>query len=213
MKHQAQFRGVKMGDIRKIVNQLVLQQDTTAMNLTNVDDLRVETALHCFEQVYTEDKLAGILLLGEHTELQTHHLDQLERAFLHIHDWNVCDWYCVKVLGPFMEHGEEENQVMERAQRIAAWKNEKLMWQRRASAVSFVYLINKPEYEGLIPLVLDVCKQNAQERSTRFLQTSVGWVLRELSKTQPQVVRDFLNEHELSKEAYSNATKYMKIKK
>ena len=46
----------------------------------------------------------------------------------HIADWNTCDWFCVRVLGPL---AEQQGEACARA--IAAWKDAPTLWQRRAA--------------------------------------------------------------------------------
>ena len=71
-----------------------------------LDDLAVSErkrlALKLLAESYSEDKLAGVLLLGEHLlpEVNADDLPSFAAAFRsgHISDWNVCDWFSVKVL-------------------------------------------------------------------------------------------------------------------
>ena len=66
-----------------------------------LDDLAVSErkrlALKLLAESYSEDKLAGVLLLGEHLlpEVNADDLPSFAAAFRsgHISDWNVCDWF------------------------------------------------------------------------------------------------------------------------
>lgn len=82
------------------------------------------------------------------------------------------------------------------------------LWQRRAAAVSFVNLAPEGErfFDGFTDLLLIVCHANVADPA-RFSQTSVGWLLRELSRAEPDRVRAFLDEHEgsMSREARRTA--------
>ena len=125
-----------------------------------------------------------------------------------VSDWNVCDWYCVKALGPFVVAGSDTEA---RARAIASWSHADGLWQRRAGAVAFVnHAASRPEiFDGFSALLLEVCETNASD-GRRWSQTSVGWVLRELSRQEPEVVSEFLRTHpELSTEAVRNAGKYL----
>ena len=42
-----------------------------------------------------------------------------------------------------------------------------------------------------------------------FVDKAIGWVLREYSKTKPEFVRQFLNEHELSALSVRECSKYI----
>jgi 3-methyladenine DNA glycosylase AlkD len=110
----------------------------------------------------------------------------------HVDDWSTCDWYCVKVLGRFVERGEDRR---ERAEAIAAWRVAPTLWQRRAAVVSFVNLAPRGErfFEGFPDLLLAVCLANVADPA-RFSQTSAGWLLRELSRAEPDRVQAFLDE-------------------
>ena len=83
------------------------------------------------------------------------------------------------------------------------------MWQRRAAAVSFVNLAPQGEryFDGFTDLLLTVCASNVADPA-RFSQTSVGWLLRELSSGEPTRVQDFVDEHRgsMSREALKAAT-------
>ena len=56
-------------------------------------------------------------------------------------------------------------------------------------------------FEGFVPLVLDACAANLVS-DDRFAHTGPGWVLRELSRADPEAVAAFVDAHpELSAEA------------
>jgi len=201
-----------MADIRRTVNALV---DDLSIDTASIDT-RLDLYEECASCEYTEDKLAGFLLLAEHsiTELRNGDVERLGQPLAsgNVADWNSCDWLCVKVIGPFIDsggQGEEDFKI--RAERVAEWRSADTLWQRRAAAVSFVYLAGRdPEpYTGFRSLLLDICEKNASD-SARFSQTSVGWLLRELSVVDPGRVKQFLCDHsELSEEARRNATKWV----
>jgi 3-methyladenine DNA glycosylase AlkD len=154
----------------------------------------VELACALIEQPLTEDKLAGILALAE--ILEGGDLQRFERLFAegHIHDWGVCDWFCVKVLGPMIQR---EDDPLPLAQEIASWRDSEPVWQRRASVVAFVNLVPRPEehFRGFVELVLDTCEVITRDGKERFAQTGAGWVLRELRKASPDEVDAWLARH------------------
>ena len=82
------------------------------------------------------------------------------------------------------------------AEAIAGWSEATRLWQQRAGAVALAPLA--PKGDGNFPnftrLALGVCAANVRD-SERFLQTSVGWLLRELSKAEPRAVERFVAEH------------------
>jgi 3-methyladenine DNA glycosylase AlkD len=86
------------------------------------------------------------------------------------------------------------------------------VWQRRASVVAFANLASKGDqnFPGFTEMVLGSCSRllGSQER---FVQTGVGWVLRELSRSDEGRVIGFVeaNLDRFSREALRNAIKYL----
>jgi len=208
LRGEASFRGVRMATARSITHDLWVEYDLEART---VPDL-VKLAQVCMACEYTEDKLVGILLLAEHVmpRLELRHATRLARPLADgsLADWNSVDWYCVKCLGPFLVRGAD---VRDRASTIASWAEAKALWQRRAAAVAFARSAAQSEelFPGFHELLLWVCEKNVADPE-RWSQTSVGWVLRELSKHHPHLTRSFVDAHpELSREARKNAMKYI----
>ena len=184
LRGAASFRGVKMGDVRKAVHAW-FEEEQLAEHLSV--GRQKDLALMLLEEDYTEDKLAGTLFLQE-ILLPAGALDcrsdlsRFARLFDegYIRDWNVCDWFCVKVLGPLVE---QQGGACARA--ISEWREANSVWRRRASVVAFVNLASKGDrnFPGFTEMVLDNCSHllGSQER---FVQTGVGWVLRELGRSQ-----------------------------
>ncbi|MEM1452933.1 MAG: DNA alkylation repair protein [Planctomycetota bacterium] len=210
LKGAAVFRGVRMADVRKTVRAMVVEH-----GLADAPAARMLQLAHgCMRERPTEDKLAGVLLLAEHAldRIDLSHVPDLAKPFEwgDLADWNVVDWTGVKLLGPFVSAGSD---VKERAHAIAAWRDADGLWQRRAAAVAFVnHAAEEHElFRGFHSLLIEVCEANVRDEA-RWSQTSVGWLLRDLSRHGPgrRRVERFLAAHpELSAEARKNATKYL----
>ena len=181
LKGALPFRGVKMAGIREVAR--LVAPDALASGDP------VGFALAQFEREFSEDKLVGVLLLAEHLmdRLDAGVVPRLAEPFERgwIADWSTCDWYCVKVLGKVIERDPDA------APAVAAWRDAESLWQRRAAAVSFVYLVPKGLHHAL---VLRVCRANVRDPA-RFMQTSVGWALGEMRKSDPDAVDAFLAKH------------------
>lgn len=204
LKGEAEFRGVRMAGTRTVARAIDVELDLGSLPVDELLDLT--DAL--FAVPTTEDKLCAVLLLAERHlgRLRTVDVDRLARplALGHLADWNSCDWYCVKVLGPFVDEADTER----RARAISGWSEAEGLWQRRAAAVSFVNLVaDPPPFDGFDELLIGVCERNVTD-PTRWSQTSVGWLLRELSDRAPDVVAAFVDDHadSMSTEARRAAT-------
>ena len=188
------FRGVPMAAIRSAVHETWIEEGLDRFSA----DEQIELALRLFREPYAEDKVAGVLVLAERLlpELKVADIDRLARPFVAgwIDDWSTCDWYCVKVLGRLVERLADRRAA---AETIADWRSAEPLWQRRAAAVSFVSLAPRGDdaYPGFVDLLLTVCATNVRDPA-RFSQTSVGWLLRELSRAEPERVERFVGEHE-----------------
>ena len=104
LRGAASFRGVKMEDIRTAVHAWFEEEQLGEyLSVGQQKDL----TLMLLEEDHTEDKLAGVLflqeiLLPEGALDWRSELPRFARLFDagYISDWSVCDWLCVKVLGP-----------------------------------------------------------------------------------------------------------------
>jgi 3-methyladenine DNA glycosylase AlkD len=207
LRQAISFRGVKMADIRAALHAWI-KAERFADRLSLQE--QVDLALSLFRESHAEDKIAGILYLQE-VLLPVGALDWrtdlprfarlLDEGY--IADWNTCDWFCVKVLGPL---AQREGEACARA--IAAWRHAEVLWRHRASGVAFVNLAKRGEdnFPGFTDMVLEVCATLVQ-REERFAQTGAGWILRELSLVEQERVIAFVEVHrdELSKEALDRA--------
>ncbi len=204
VKGSAPFMGVKMPVIRTLVKEWY--KETIKENQDVPEP--IQPALTLLKGKYTEEKLAGILLLQEfiipegRINLQqdiTLFEDMFDNGY--IYDWNVCDWFCMKVLGPLIQING-----MPVAKRMTEWHSAENVWRARASVVAFVKVAGESIY---YPSVRESCRVLAA-RKERFAKTAVGWILREISKYNEsftcQVIKE--NIQHFTTESLRNATKY-----
>ena len=203
MRHVIPFRGVGIPQIRERLE--AWRAITGVADWSKADQL--ELALAFFACPIAEDKLAGTLFLQNYLYDQFPWQELLPRyAALfeaeQIFDWNICDWFCVRVLGPTIAlHG------LDCAQAIAAWHSADNLWQARASVVAFVPVTAETTYYTLI---YTACATLIQ-REERFAKTAVGWILRDISKHDLPGMSAFVEQHlaHFSVEALKNASKYL----
>jgi len=204
VKNCAPFRGVKMPIIRKCLHKWHKE------NIEDVLDLeqQLDLALELIRMKYAEDKLAGTIFLHEiliPKEVIKPKRDVKMLAVLfsegHIYDWNVCDWFCMKVLGELIERNGKEWTKL-----ISKWSSAENIWQARASVVSFVRVADNSDYYNMI----ERSCSNLIKREERFSKTAVGWILREISKHDNKLVKQFIerNMSVFSIESLRNALKY-----
>ena len=209
LKGDAAFRGVPMAGVREAVHAWWRAEAIDERS----PDAQVDVALRLLEEAYTEDKMAGVLALSEIVmpHLGKQHLPAFARLFAngHIFDWNLCDWFCVKVLGKLLDHAQHP---LDLAAAIASWRASGPLWQRRAACVAFV---NHGKHgDARIPGLMDLVFASAEalvRDPERFAQTGVGWVLRECSLADRERVIAFGEQHveRLSHEAMKSMVEKM----
>jgi len=168
VKGSAPFLGVKMSVIRTVLHQWHREYVEGILKFP----VQIELALSLFDEPYSEEKLAGTLFLQEillPAGVLDCKRDVTRFAGLFedgkIYDWNICDWFCVKVLGPLIrKHG------MECADCISGWLNADNLWQARASLVPFVKVADNNAY---YPCIERTCRILIS-REERFAKTAVG---------------------------------------
>jgi len=204
VKGSAPFRGVKMVAIRKCLHKWHTEYIDGVLDL----EQQLELSFALIKEKYTEDKLAGTIFIHEiliPKEVIKPKRDIRRLAGLfsegHIYDWNICDWFCMKVLGELIERNGKEW-----AKLISKWSSAENLWQARASVVSFVRVADNSDYYNMI----EMSCSNLIKREERFSKTSVGWILREISKHESKLVKQFIerNLSHFSIESLRNALKY-----
>ncbi len=196
------FRGVGIPQNRELLAhwRTANQIDTWPV------EQQFELALAFFEQPFAEDKLAGILYIQNYLydklpwDAQLEKYDTVYQRKL-IFDWNICDWFCVRVLGALIKkHG------IECARAIAGWRDAGYVWQARSSLVPFVNLAAERDFRPFI----EAASIALIKREERFAKTAVGWILREIFKHDAPFVFSFIDTHlaSFSKESLTNALKY-----
>ena len=205
IKHDTIFRGVGIPKIREELKQWRAKEQIDILPLNDQLDL----ALSFFAEKYAEDKLAGVLFLQYYLYNKFDWkllISRFEEIFNneYIYDWNVCDWFCVRVLGPMIKENG-----MPCAKAISRWNNSKNLWQARASVVAFANYTKHSEYKLLM---LGSCSKLIR-REERFAKTAVGWILRELSKTDKKAVMLFIEKYAryFSKESLENGIKKLSL--
>jgi 3-methyladenine DNA glycosylase AlkD len=78
------------------------------------------------------------------------------------------------------------------------------MWLRR-TAILFQLKYKQDTNEQLL---YQYILRNADSKEF-FIQKAIGWALREYSKTSPASVKEFLQDHEVSRLSYREGSKYI----
>ena len=199
LRNEIEFIGVSIPDSRKIILSFQKENQLTIPELINVSD-------NLMTKEIAEYKIAAVLIyqnliLGQIPNSQI--VENLNTFFERklIFDWNTCDWWCVRVLTSIVDNGSQEN-----VEQIISWYEKEYFWQARAALVPFAQCKQLKNYSSDLVEPMN----NIIKRPERFAKTSVGWLLREISKFDLNYIEDFLFENKkfLTKEVINNALKY-----
>ena len=199
LRNEIEFIGVGMPDNRNII-----------LNWHKKKHLAVSECIDVCHELMSQDiaeyKLAAILLYQyviqtkiTNADLIKNINDYFEKGY--IFDWNTCDWFCVRLITPIIETGNKDE-----INTILNWYQKENYWQARAALVPFAQCKNLKNF--LPDLIYPM--NNLIRLPQRFAKTSVGWLLRQISKFDKNYVLEFLenNRSYLTKEVINNALKY-----
>ena len=72
---------------------------------------------------------------------------------------------------------------------LSNWKDNENIWVKRSACVSFVCLVSKTNQYN--DIVLDICKTCLKDKE-RFVQLGIGWVLRNISVNNKNLIINFI---------------------
>lgn len=104
----------------------------------------------------------------------------------YIHNWATCDTFCTRAFGFWLHLFPKETQIMR------AWPRASNRWLRRASAVGLIYANRRG---SLIDEAFERAKELRMDVDD-LVQKGYGWMLKEVSKREPERVLAFCKEYE-----------------
>lgn len=180
-KGAVRFHGVRAPEVRALARRLW-------PGIASRGDAAVTSeAFALLEAPYFEEKQIGVALLGRLARrLPARLLDTLAPVFDRaVHDWATCDDLSGHVLRPMIVRDPAARRVLLR------WSRNRNAWRQRASAVAWANEARHGEFTDEILVIA----ANVVRNPERFAQLGAGWVLREVSLTDPPRVPAFLAEH------------------
>ncbi|WP_318462130.1 DNA alkylation repair protein [Photobacterium leiognathi] len=106
--------------------------------------------------------------------------------FTYVSDWNDCDDFCTHAFGELLR------QYQHLFDHVLKWAEHSNFAVRRATAVILIYPINKSNYSQLDPFAVADLLQNDEHD---LVQKGYGWMLKILSKHDPETVINYLTLH------------------
>jgi len=178
LKSELEFIGADQPAIRRVGKDL-------ARRVQDADDepLRAIVSALWRTRVHDLRSVAIALLELRQSVLTADDLPLLERLLRDSGTWAYVDWLSTKVLAPLLLREPALRATLPR------WAGDGDFWIRRAALLTLM----PPVVRGEVPFsaftALAVPMLGEQEF---FIRKAIGWVLREVSKTQPAMVAKFL---------------------
>lgn len=200
LKGVIDYRGLKSPEVAKTLKAFMSEHPLET-------EEQVAVGQRMAQSNFAEDKFAAFLLWAQALKdgfPTSAILDEAERMFDggHVYDWSTSDWLCVRVVGACLRLGNARD-----AKRVEGWWHSQDLWQRRSSIVGFLKVVKEPRHH---PPVRRLVKRLVTEEA-RFIQTGVGWVLAELSRSHPELSAELFEAHfeHFSREVIDRHTKHL----
>ncbi|MFX1601898.1 MAG: DNA alkylation repair protein [Promethearchaeota archaeon] len=190
------FLGIQIPQIRKTARKHI--RGFAVDKLPQIMDLLWK------EEVF-DFRLAAIEIMEEYSAKgdKSVALQMISDMIDDIDTWALTDPLCIVCLGTLLIRDWSIEKT------IASWRRSENFWRRRATVLPYQHLskkgVHKPEYTERI---LSALKPHLSDREF-FVGKAVGWVLRELSKREPETIRGYIEENraQMTKLAIREASK------
>ena len=176
------FIGVELPDIHKIVKQ-------------NIKGLKIDELPEVMEGLWKirtfETRLAAIDILKVYAKKGSVKIgmDFADRWVEDGDTWGIIDPLCSPTIGSMLLRDESVGET------LRSWQASDNFWRRRASFLPYLYLAlksqHRPEFNDKI---IEAVSPHISDTEF-FVGKAAGWVLRELSKRDPDLVKKFIDEN------------------
>jgi 3-methyladenine DNA glycosylase AlkD len=176
------FIGVELPDIHRTVNS----------NIKGLEVSQLPQLMRGLWKIQTfETRLAAIDVLKVYAKKGPAE-DALAIADGWIDDadtWAITDPLCSPTIGSMILRDTKVEDT------LRTWRTSENFWRRRASVLPFLYLALKSQYRAEFnDKILEAVTPHISDEEF-FVGKAAGWVLRELSKRDPDIVKSYFEKH------------------
>jgi 3-methyladenine DNA glycosylase AlkD len=195
MKSEQPFYGLQAKERRRIFRQLAKRYPVETREEYRQVILALWTSSHR-EDMYQALEVAE--RFKEYRDDQSWPLYQ-ELVYSAPH-WDTLDWIASKLISPLVLQNREHEA------KLRQWSESDNMWVRRASLLAHLRHAEQTNKELLAETIVKLAPE-----TKFFIRKAIGWVLRELARSEPDWVRDFVAAHkdELSGLSQREALKHL----
>ena len=192
MKNKFEFLGVKTPARRKLAKTFFKQQTDSVIDWNFINE--------AWNNPYRELQYAALDYLEIRKKLLTpSDLPRLKKLAQTKSWWDTID-FLDRLVGLIISQFPETKEI------ILSWSCDEDIWLRRL-AIDHQLLRKEETDTGLLEKIL----VNNLGQSEFFINKAIGWALRDYSKTNPDWVRDFIEQHQAEMAALSirEGSKYL----
>jgi 3-methyladenine DNA glycosylase AlkD len=177
-----EFIGVELPDIHRIVKGHIKGLDVNDMPLVMEELWSIDTF---------ETRLAAIDVMkvyGKKGSLDIA-MKMADRWIDDADTWAITDPLCSPTIGSMILRDSNIEMTLQ------SWKDSENFWRRRCSFLPYLHLALKSQYKPeYAQKILDVVTPHISDEEF-FVGKAAGWVLRELSKREPELVQNYFDTH------------------
>ena len=182
MRNQFAYYGMKAPVFMPIFKSMFKEH-----GLLEGDDLKTFVKL-CLEEEYRELFYFALEMVQRTLKKQeADFIDTLEYLILHDSWWDTVDWIAKLVGKHFQQYPEL---ILPTTQKWMASEN---IWLQRVSIIFQLFYREKTDEKLMYKYILQVA-----DSKEFFLQKAAGWALRQYSRTNPESVLYFIDNHQLA---------------
>lgn len=183
MRNQFDYFGIGTPDRRMIIRSFLLE------NGFPDDDKLEELIKHLWKKKEREFQYFGMEILEMRMKKKVPvRIELIEYLITHKSWWDTVDFIAPKLAGIFVKRSSRELRSL-----ALRWMKSGNYWLMRSALLIQLKYKDDTDSELLFGLI----RQCAGEKEF-FIRKAIGWSLREYSKTNPELVRDFVNKTKLS---------------
>ena len=177
-----EFIGVKIPLIQKTVTKFTKGLSTEQL-VTLMEEL--------WKQTIFESRVAAIRVLERYAKRGdiASALDTASRWIDDVDTWGLMDPLGTLCVGTLLLR----NRSIEKT--LTEWSMSENFWRRRASILPYLHLSKKSVYKDeYTERILHAIRPHISDKEF-FVGKAAAWVLRELSKREPEIVKAFIDQH------------------
>jgi len=177
-----EFIGVELPDIHRIIKE-------------NIKDFKNDDLLSLMRALWNvktfETRVAAIDVLKEYVKRGdiVIAMDLADKWVDDADTWGITDPLCSPTIGMLILRDSKVEDV------LRSWRTSDNFWRRRCSVLPYLYLSLKAQYKPEYSMkILEAVTPHISDEEF-FVGKAAGWVLRELSKRDPELIREYFKIH------------------